>query len=79
MFHGWNWSKGINKSIKDLTIIEIENSTNNWDMNHFEMWLGDYDNWLNNIKSLRNRDIIKSATKIINHPDISNLNFYKII
>src|SRR5690606_9615331 len=66
-------------NLQNSTLTEIKNCKNKWDMSHFELWLGNYDNWLNSLEKIEKKDIDKSSAHIINNDKILNLNSFSIV
>ncbi len=68
-----------NEKQRNNIIKEIERQKNFWNMEHFEMWIGDYDIWFKNLKSKKRVDLLNSFERIIDNDKLRKLNSFKLI
>ena len=58
---------------------EIDNEREKWDKRIFVLKFGDYNEWLNKIKTLQRQDLLNSILRVTNNEKLRNLNVYELI
>jgi hypothetical protein len=68
-----------NESSKNDIIREIERQKPLWNMEHFELWLGSYDKWFDNLKNKKPNDVVKSFNNVLKNDKLEKLTIFKLI
>ena len=67
-----------NKNLKNNVLQEIESDKKFWNMKHFEMWIGDYSDWIEKLKKAKRSELLNSMNSILSDPKLKNLNTFKL-
>ena len=65
--------------LKVSTINEISKAKDDWNMEHFKMWIGEYEEWFESLKKITKNDVKQSISKVTNSSIFLNLNSFQII
>ena len=68
-----------NETLKRKVIKEIDSDNKLWNPEHFEMWIGDYNVWLDKLKKIERCKLNDSMNYILSDPKLKNINRFKLI
>lgn len=67
-----------NEELKNKVLAEIESDKKFWNMEHFEMWVGDYNDWIEKLKKTKHSELLNSMNKILSDSKLNKLNRFDL-
>jgi len=67
-----------NDQLKNSVLEEIESDKKFWNMEHFEMWIGNYSDWIGKLKKTKRSELLDSMNNILSDPKLKNLNTFEL-
>ncbi len=67
-----------NEKLKNNVLEEIESDKKFWNMEHFEMWIGKYSDWIEKLKKTKRSELLNSMNHILSDPKLKNLNTFDL-
>jgi hypothetical protein len=66
------------KTLKNNVLAEIESDKKFWNMEHFEMWVGNYNDWIEKLKKTKQSELLNSMNKILSDSKLEKLNRFNL-
>ncbi|GGG46670.1 hypothetical protein [Bizionia arctica] len=67
-----------NEELKNNVLAEIESDKKFWNMEHFEMWIGDYNDWIEKLKKTKQSELLNSINKILSDSKLKKINRFDL-